>query len=257
MKEYTVSEAFALLKQNKITSHEESVRHWLRQGVIHGIQPEFRQEGWRIREDDLYAFIRTRLPEDIATDSSYTTNDAQKKEVIGAEMWWEMARKYLFEGAMEPKRMQIKASAEHKRYSSSFEKYAWNIISQHKMGYAKPHIPYLLDAFLFNGQRIRMDDHYEGRNEAFFMPCWNIFEKKKQKEGDSMELRVGDVWYGKYEGIRATIDDVTARYIQAALTPPLYQKGVPLYGKPLGKRRFTHNFTVQKQITIFDVLDDE
>ena len=29
------------------------------------------------------------------------------------------------------------------------------------MGYAKPHIPYLLNAFLFDGKRIKLDQHYE------------------------------------------------------------------------------------------------
>lgn len=77
-----------------------------------------------------------------------------------------------------------------------------------------------------------------------------------------MEWRIGDTWYGKqrteYEGIQATIDDVTARYIQVSFTPALHPHGSPVYGKPLGKRHFTQNFDPQPsylQLTIFDVLD--
>lgn len=155
LRQYTVDEAFNILRENKITTNEESIRRWLRQGFIQGIPPATRKDGWRIREEDLNAFINARLPENLAT------NDANKQEEIRADMWWELARKYIFEGFIEPKRKQIKACAEHKRYSLSFEKEVWSIISKHKMGYANPHIPYLLDAFLFNGQRIHMDSHYE------------------------------------------------------------------------------------------------
>lgn len=76
-----------------------------------------------------------------------------------------------------------------------------------------------------------------------------------------MDFRIGDIWYGKegtdYEGFRAKIHDVTSRYVQLGFTPPLNQKGAPVHGKPLGKRQFSRNFTAQKQITIFDVLEDQ
>lgn len=181
MKQYTVSEAFTLLKQNKITSHEESVRRWLRLGVIQGIPPETRQEGWRIREEDLYAFIQSRIPEDPPYNNSNATIDANHKEAIRAGMWWELTRKYIFEGAIEPKRKQVKACAEHKRCSLAFEKDAWDIISRHKMGYAKPHIPYLLGAFLFNGKRIRMDENYESLEESILYALLEHIRKEKVK----------------------------------------------------------------------------
>jgi len=92
------------------------------------------------------------------------------------------------------------------------------------------------------------------------MLCWNTFERKKSREGESMELRIGDSWYGKqgtaYEGIQATIDDVTARYVQVSFTPALDLNGSPVYGKPLGKRHFVQHFAPQPphyQLTIFDV----
>lgn len=179
MKQYTVPEAFELLRKNKITSHEESVRRWLRQGIIRGIPPETRKDGWRIREHDLYVFIQARLPENIPYNDSYTTTDAKDEENIRADMWWELARKYIFEGAIEPKRKQIRTCAEHKHYSPALEQDAWSIISQHKMGHAKPHIPYLLDAFLFNGKRIRMDENYESREESILYALLEHVRKEK------------------------------------------------------------------------------
>src|SRR5699024_9728069 len=85
MKHYDVAEAFIILKQNKITTNEESVRRWLRQGVIKGITPTSRKEGWLIREDDLYAFVHNRLPDEKFDISVYTTNDV--REAIRANLW--------------------------------------------------------------------------------------------------------------------------------------------------------------------------
>jgi len=75
-----------------------------------------------------------------------------------------------------------------------------------------------------------------------------------------MELQIGDRWYGEqetdYEGIQATIDDITARYVQLSFSPPLYSNTSPIHGKPLGKRQFRRNFTPQSpyyQVTIFDI----
>src|SRR5699024_11469324 len=90
LRHYNVEEAFHILKQNKITTNEESVRRWLREGTIKGITPASRKEGWLIREDDLYFFIRNRLPDETFDISGYTTNDV--KEAIRADMWWELAR---------------------------------------------------------------------------------------------------------------------------------------------------------------------
>lgn len=75
-----------------------------------------------------------------------------------------------------------------------------------------------------------------------------------------MELQIGDIWYGKqntaYEGVQATIDDITARYVQVSFRPPLYPEVSPVLGKPLGKRQFRQNFSPHPpsyQVTIFDI----
>jgi hypothetical protein len=51
MKMYSVDEAFERLKHYKITTHKESVRRWLRQGVIEAKPPASRKVGWMIPEE--------------------------------------------------------------------------------------------------------------------------------------------------------------------------------------------------------------
>lgn len=72
-----------------------------------------------------------------------------------------------------------------------------------------------------------------------------------------MEFYIGDVWYGKdgtkYEGIQATIDDITSRYVQVSFTPGLQDGEGISKGKPLTKRYFIHYFDPTYQFTIFDL----
>lgn len=83
------------------------------------------------------------------------------------------------------------------------------------------------------------------------------------KEGEFMELRVGDTWYGKqgtiYEDIQATIDDITARYVQVFFIPTLNHNGHPMRGMPLGKRHFHQNFDTHPpyfQLTLFNYFNE-
>ena len=177
LRHYNVEEVFQILKQNKITTNEESVRRWLRQGVIKGITPISRKEGWLIREDDLYAFIHNRLPDEKFDISVYATNDV--KEAIRANMWWELVQKNIFEDFLEIKKTQVQDCIQHKRYSKMFEKYTWDIIKEHKRGYQTPRVPYLLDAFLFNGNRIKMDEKYELLEEKILYALIEHLRRKK------------------------------------------------------------------------------
>src|SRR5690625_3836069 len=136
MKYYNVREAFNILKDYKITSHEESVRRWLRNGTIKGTQPTNRKTGWVIKEKDLFDFIHARMPDDI-----HTTNDAKEvvdKEAVRSEMWWQLIHKNIFEDYIEPKRKKIKECCEHKGYSKAFEKEVWEQVSKHKRGFRTP-----------------------------------------------------------------------------------------------------------------------
>ena len=95
MKTYNVDETFEILKENKITTHKESIRRWLRTGVMKGISPTSRKEGCRIPERELREFIQQRLPESYTTmiakeiDDDHTTSilNDEVKDQIRAEMW--------------------------------------------------------------------------------------------------------------------------------------------------------------------------
>lgn len=181
MRYYTVNEAFQLLKNYKITSHKESVRRWLREGIIKGTSPRSRKEGWTIQENDLMDFIRSRMPDEGFSDSFNTTNvlkeEAQSR--IRTEMWWELVRKNIFEYFIEVKKTQVRACVEHIGYSKTFEDYVWQSIKQNKRGYATPRIPYLLEAFLFDGRRLLMDKNYENKDEQIIFAVLEYLRQQK------------------------------------------------------------------------------
>ncbi|GAB4074603.1 hypothetical protein GCM10028778_21060 [Barrientosiimonas marina] len=178
---YNVRDALKLLQTYKITSHEESVRRWLRQGYIKGIPPESRKEGWLIQEENLLDFIRARMPENITLDPSNTTNNAKEdtRDAIRAEMWWELVRKNLFEDALEVKKSSVRACVEHMGFSKAFETYAWGYLQQNKRGYATPRIPYLLEAALFDGHRIKLDTAYEAKEEQILFAVLEHLRQEK------------------------------------------------------------------------------
>lgn len=178
---YTVEEAFKLLQEYKITSHQESVRRWLREGKIKGIPPKSRKDGWMIEEHDLVSFVQSRMPDSLATDILNTTNDV--KELDPAEiretMWWELVSKNIFESMLEVKKNQVRECVSHLRMSEEFESYAWDIIQAHKHGYATPRIPYLLEAALFDGQRIALDATYEAKEEQIIFAVLEYIRKQR------------------------------------------------------------------------------
>lgn len=180
---YTVEDAFNLLKSYKITTHMESVRRWLREGKIKGVPPKSRKEGWLIQEDDLMHFIQRRMPDDIPVDSSNTTNDVKEtdRDAIRSEMWWELVRKNIFEDLLEVKKAHVRDAVAHMELSKAFEDYAWENIQKHKRGYASPRIPYILDAALFDGQRIMLDTSYESKNEQIIFAVLEYLRQKKVK----------------------------------------------------------------------------
>ena len=55
----TVKEATGFLNDHHITSSEQMVRRWLRQGKIKGVRSENRKVGWRICTRDLIAFMES------------------------------------------------------------------------------------------------------------------------------------------------------------------------------------------------------
>lgn len=168
---YTVDKAFRILKDLKMTSNEESVRRWLRQGVIKGISPISRKEGWRFPKEALDAFIKERLPEsytmNVATNNN-TTNVSKEKgieEQTREKMWLELAKKNIFEGSIEIKKTRVHDCIEHLGFSNDLEETVWDACQKNKRGYSKPRVPYLLEAFGFDNKRLLLDTKYEDLEE--------------------------------------------------------------------------------------------
>lgn len=157
MKTYTIDEVFEKLTAYKITTNKESVRRWLRTGTIKGYQKS-KKEGWRVREEDLEHFIAAKMPD------FYATNDVNE-ESIREKMWFEIVKKNIFEGFIEIKKSMLKECVEHKRFSDEFFHYCWERLNQNKHGYAVPRIPYLLDSFLYDSKKIKMDPAFESLEE--------------------------------------------------------------------------------------------
>lgn len=186
MKTYTVDEALSILSEAKITSNKETLRRWLRNGVIGGTPPKSKKEGWRIPEEDLYGFIYTRIPESVEITIN-TTNEVKNenaplpdREAVRTEMWWELVNKWIYEGNIEIKKTWVAQCIEHNRHSKEFETYVWNTF-QEKSPYYKPRIYYLLDACEFDGQRIPLDKSYSSLHEQILYPVIEYLRKKRVK----------------------------------------------------------------------------
>lgn len=181
---YTIDEAFEILSKNKLTSHKETVRNWVRKGVIQAEPLESRKKGYRISEDSLEQFIKERMPEGWELYPESVTRDARDvvkneeeapyhvevdvesiKERAREEMWYELLGKFVFEDYFALKKTEVKAAVEHMRYSKEFEAEVWERCSKHTWGYATPRVPYLLDYFMFEGERIPFNKDFAGRNE--------------------------------------------------------------------------------------------
>lgn len=87
------------------------------------------------------------------------------KEQVREEMWYELLGKFVFEDYFVLKKSEVKAAVEHMRYSKEFQVEVWERCSKHTWGYATPRVPYLLDYFMFEGERIPFNKDFAGRNE--------------------------------------------------------------------------------------------
>ncbi|MER2192995.1 MAG: hypothetical protein ABS951_18765 [Solibacillus sp.] len=177
---YTVYETFDVLKTYKITSNIESVRRWLRQGEMEGIAPTSRKDGWKVTQEALNRFLAERLPAGMTfncTDApthANTTNDVKgnietivvlDEEEIRANMWYQITRKNIWEGYIQIKKAALKQAAAHRHYSPAFIEEIWERCIANSSAYKQPRIPYLLDAFSFEGQRLKFDTAFESKEE--------------------------------------------------------------------------------------------
>lgn len=171
MKVYGVNEVYEILKQNKITSNIESVRRWLREGTIEGIEPRSRKEGWKVTEDALNDFLATRLPN--------KTNDILTKEGVRSEMWYELASKNIWEGYIEIKKSLLNECIRHIRGSNDLKEEVWNRCIENSSAYSKPRVNYLLEAFGFEGKRLLLDKNYESLEEQALFAIIEYVKKHK------------------------------------------------------------------------------
>ena len=175
MTTYSVQEAFQKLRALKITSNEESVRRWLRTGTLKGYQ-QSKKQGWRITEADLRHFIDQRLPE-----QSVNTTIVVTEETIREQMWYEIVRRNIFEGYVDIKKSRLKDCIEHKGYSNAFLTYCWDQLTQQNRHHTVPRVPYLLDAFLYDSKRIKMDHYYELLEERVLFALIEYLRVQKVK----------------------------------------------------------------------------
>lgn len=180
MKTYTTKEAINILKEYKISSNMESLRRWLRTEKIKGIPPESKREGWRITEKSLNEFINSRVP---FNNKNFDFEESKIIAKAREDMWWELMQKFIFEDYLEIKKSRIKDCLEHRRASADIQK-VWEIINNHKLGFAKPRVAILLDAFLFDGKRILLDTDFEGDEQVLYPlvdHCINLISNKHNK----------------------------------------------------------------------------
>ncbi len=174
MKIYDIHETFDVLRKYKVTTNIESIRRWLRSGTIKGVAPASRKEGWRIREEDLYTFIKERVSLD-----EFNATDVVKEEIeveAREKMWWELVGKFIFEGHIEIKKTQVKEVLEHRSEAHLLDK-VWGVLKEHKIGRAKPTVFYLLDHFLFAGTRIPFDENFENIDYKILFPVIEHIKK--------------------------------------------------------------------------------
>lgn len=181
---YTIDEAFEILLQNKITTNEETVRNWVRKGVIQAEPLESRKKGYRISEEALKQFISKRMPKGwtfyapMSIDPEQYTGKHEDespypieievtaiKEQAREEMWYELLDKFVFQDYFVLKKSDIKAAVEHMRYSKEFEKEVWERCREHTWGHTTPRVPYLLEFFMFEGERVPFDKDFSGMDE--------------------------------------------------------------------------------------------
>lgn len=183
---YSVNETFDILKANKITSNIESVRRWLRQGEIEGIAPTSRKKGWKVTHKALERFLVERLPEGVCESEaiSFTTNNVKEnmvldEETIRANMWFEVTRKNIWEGYVQVKKNLLKEAAEHRQYVPALVERVWDLCVANSSAYKQPRVNYLLDAFSFEGQRLKLDKNFTSKEEQVI---YAIFEYVKKSQ---------------------------------------------------------------------------
>lgn len=192
---YSVDEAFSILLQNKITSNKESLKRWLRQGKLKGEKGGGpKKNAWIIQEKDLRAFIKERLPEGVSLStsllaielSSFSTEEMEFYRQEGRiDMWQQITSRNIWEGRYEFKKRFIQECMDHLRLDNqNLRDYLFENILSHKNGYAKPGVPYLLEKFRFNGQRLDFYHQYGSLEEQITFSVIDYLRGEYKKTKD-------------------------------------------------------------------------
>ncbi|MED3652620.1 hypothetical protein [Heyndrickxia sporothermodurans] len=80
---------------------------------------------------------------------------------------------------MEIKKSQVRESIMHLKGSKKFFDYVWEHIQQHTKAYKNPRVNYLLDAFLYDGKRIKFDENYSSLEEKILFALIKYIRQKK------------------------------------------------------------------------------
>lgn len=119
-------------------------------------------------------------------EEHYTPEEEQKNHAFHevderAIMWWELARKNIYEGFIEIKKTRIHECIEHKRYSKELEHEVWERCVANSKAYKKPRVSYLLEAFYFEGERLLFDETYEDQEEQVIFAIIEYVRKNRKK----------------------------------------------------------------------------
>lgn len=138
---YTIDEGFEILLKDKLTSHKETVRNWVRKGAIQAEPLESRKKVYWISEEALEQFRRPDgwelYPEQVTENvrgvvkneeerEYFTETDVEATKEWGRiEMQHQVAGRWLWEGDFEISRMMVCNTVAHGRYSKEFEQLVW------------------------------------------------------------------------------------------------------------------------------------
>ncbi|WP_298830036.1 hypothetical protein [uncultured Planococcus sp.] len=195
---YELDDLFDILKRNKITTNKESVRRWLRQGKIVGTKGGGpKKNGWQVSEEALESFLKERLPENVELKPTEVTTNVvlseaeqeQLREEGRQEIFYRLAANHIWEGRFVFKKKFITDCLDHRRLENrSLRAYILNRIMEHKRGHATPGVVYILDTFDFEGNRLKFDSDFSGREEQI---VFSLIEYLRNEYRDPHRRREG------------------------------------------------------------------
>lgn len=180
MQLYDLDELFAILERQKITSHKESVRRWLREGKISGTKGAGpKKNGWHVTEEALNRFLAERLPigfpepkeESAAPVAVSEMEKAQLREEGRHKLLDQLAARNIWEGRFVFKKKWVQECLDHRRMENRDTRaYILGRILGHRGAYATPGVVYLVDTFDFDGERLVFDDDFGSLEEQITFP---------------------------------------------------------------------------------------